>query len=171
MFKRKADPRADMGFVVMWPGFGMLLAYKTGNDPTHLVDASQLIYWVLLIVVCYVATLFRSAWENPSRWGVLAGLLVLGSMYGTGAINAINTLPDRSLPRLYRTEVLEKYVTHGRSASFNLRLEPWGPIAYRDDVVVPQRVYQQVKLGDQICIGLHSGFLHAPWYTLAPCDY
>ena len=170
MFKRKTDPRADIGFVVIWPGIGTLLSYQTGNDATHLVDASRLIYWVLLILIFYVAALFRTAWENPSRWGVLAGLLLLGSMYSVGLINAANTIPDHSVPILYRAQVLEMHVTQGRNASFRLRLAPWGPIDYRDDVNVARRIYQQAKAGDPVCIGLHPGFLHAPWYTLAPCN-
>ena len=170
IFKRKVDPRADIGFVVIWPGIGTLLSYQTGNGAGHLVDASGLIYWVILIVVFYVAALFRTVWENPSRWGVLAGLLLLGCMYSVGLVDAANTIPDRSVPRLYRTQVLKKYVTQGRHASFCLGLAPWGPISFDDDVIVPGRIYRQVKLGDQICIGLHPGFLHAPWYTLTPCN-
>ena len=61
------------------------------------------------------------------------------------------------------------YETHGKNASSYLRLAPWGPTAYYEDVDVPKRVYQGARVGDQICIELHSGFLHAPWYTLTPC--
>jgi len=61
------------------------------------------------------------------------------------------------------------YETHGRSGSFNLRLAPWGPLGYYDDVDVPKSIYEQVKVGDEICVGLHPGFLHSPWYILQPC--
>jgi hypothetical protein len=169
MFKRKVDPRADIGFVIIWPGIAMVMSYNTGSDHTHLVSPSPLIYWVLLILLCYVALLFRTAWENPSRWGVLAGLVLLGGIYSIGLVNAADTLPDLSVPRPYRTEILKMYVSQGRNASFRLRLAPWGPIDYKDDVSVPRHIYQQVKVGDQICIGLHPGFLRAPWYTLTTC--
>lgn len=169
IFKRKIDPRADIGFAIIWPGIGMVMSYKTGSDPTHLVDTFQLTYWALLVLLCYVAALFRIAWGNPSRWGALAGLLIFGGIYATGLINAANTVPDRSGPLLYRTEVLRMYETHGRNGGSYLRLAPWGPISYSDDVDVPKSIYREVKVGDQVCIGLHSGFLHAPWYTLTPC--
>lgn len=78
IFKRKPDPRADIGVVTMWPGIAMLLSYKAASDPTHLVDPLQLIYTVLVVLVCFVAALFRVAWANPSRWGALVGLLIFG---------------------------------------------------------------------------------------------
>lgn len=167
MFKRKSDPRADLGVVAMLPGFGMLLSDK--NDPTHLVDPFRLTYWIVIILVCFLAALVRVAWENPSRWGAVFGLLVFGGMYSFGVINATNTVLDRSGAQPYRTRVLRMYETHGRSTSSHLRLARWGPLAYSEDVVVPKRIYEQLNVGDQICIGLHPGFLHAPWYTLHVC--
>lgn len=169
VFKRKTDPRADIGFVAFWPGMGMALSLQTGNDPTHLVNAFQLTFWALVVLLCYGAALFRTAWEHPSRWGVLAGVLLLGGIYSIGLINAADTVPDRSAPVSYRTRITRMYETHGRHASSYLRLAPWGPVAYPDDVAVPVRVYRQVNVGALVCIGLYPGFLHAPWYTLTLC--
>jgi hypothetical protein len=170
IFKRKTDPRADIGYVVLWPGVAILLLHKFENDPSYLVDASQLIYWVILVVVLYVGSLFRTAWKHPSRWGVLVGLLIFGAGYGVGLIDSSNTLLDRSVPQFYTSQVLKMHVTHGKNTRFSLHLEPWGPIAYDDDVDVAKHIYEEFKVGDQVCIGLHPGFLHAQWYTLTPCD-
>jgi hypothetical protein len=169
IFKRGVDPRADLGVIAVLPGIAILVSYKTAADPTHLVEIFQLIYWVLVVLVCYVGALFRVAWENPSRWGALVGLLIFGGMYSVGMVNTANTVPDRSVPQNYRTRVLKMYETHGRSASSYLRLAPWGPLGYYDDVDVPKSIYEQVKVGDEICVGLHPGFLHSPWYVLQPC--
>lgn len=170
IFKGKVDPRADLGFVVIWPGLGMLFSVQTGNDPTHLVDMFGLIYWVLLALIFYMALLAPIAWKSSARWGVLFFLLICGGMYSIGVVNAANTLPDRSTAYLYRTEVLGKYVHHSsKSTSYNLRLAAWGGMAYSDDVSVPTDIYQQVNTGDLVCIGLHPGSLHAPWYTLSVC--
>jgi len=169
IFKKRIDPRADIGFVLLWPGIGMLFSYKTGNDPTHLIDFFQLSYWVLLILGCYAAALFRIPWENSSRWGALAGILIFGGIYSVGVVNTANTLPDRSAPQLYQTEVTNMYETHGRNASSYLRLAPWGPLEYAEDVDVTKSVYEKTKVGDPVCVGLHPGFLHAPWYAILPC--
>lgn len=169
IFKRRLDPRADIGFVVIWPGIAMLLSYRFAANSTHLVDTFQLIYWVLLVLLCYVAAFFRIAWESPTRWPALAGLVLLGGMYSVGVVNAANTVPDRTTPHIYRTVVLKMYETHGKNASSYLRLAPWGPMDYYDDVDVPKRLYMQIKVGEAICVGLRPGFLHARWYTLLPC--
>jgi hypothetical protein len=113
LFKVETDPRAYIGFVIVWPGIAMLFSYKTGGDPTHLVNASQLILWALLALLCYVAALFRVAWGSDSRWVLLAALLIFGGLYSFGLVNAINTLADRSVPRPYSSVVLKK---HGPTA-------------------------------------------------------
>jgi hypothetical protein len=164
IFKRKADPRSETVILFVWPAIALVMSFET-SDPTHLVDPSQLICWALLALACYVAALFRIAWDNPSRWNIFPALLIFGSMYSIGLIHAADTLPNHSVPLLYRTKVLKMYESRG----FYLRLAPWGPIEDWDDVDVTRRVYQQVKVGDQICTELHPGFLHAPWYTLRPC--
>lgn len=171
VFKAKVDPRSDMAFVIFTPGIVMGISeqYRTRGNPTHLVEPFQLIYWTLLILLCYVAALFPTAWKCSSRWGALIGVVILGGMYGVGVVNVANTLPDRAVPHVYSTVVLKMYETTGKNASSYLRVAPWGPISYNDDVVVPKHIYRETKVGDQICLGLHPGFLRAPWYTLIPC--
>ncbi len=169
IFKRKPDPRADIGFLVLWPGFAMLMSNQTGSDPTHLVDMTQMIYWVLFVWACYVAALFGIAWRSPTRWALLAVLLIFGCFSGVGLANILNTLPDHSAARLYRAQVVKRYESHGKSTTYYLRLTPWGPLGYFDDVDVPKRFYDGEKVGDLVCTGLHPGFLHAPWYTVTAC--
>ncbi len=169
LFKSKNDPRSDVGLIVLCPGVGMLLSYQFGSDPGHLVDFFQLNYWILFALVCFVAAFFRFAWSNSSRWGALAGLVIFGGMYSIGLVNAANTIPDRSSTGHFRSEITQKYEAHGKNASSYLRLAPWGPMVYYDDVAVPKSVYEELNIGDQVCIALHGGFLHAPWYTVAAC--
>lgn len=172
IFKGKSDPRADLGFVIIWPGMGMAYSFITVNNPTHLINLSPVIFWFLLVLVCYIAALFRSVWENSFRWRMLIVLVIVGAMYSAGLINAADTLLDGSTPSLYSSKILKMYVTHHIRpawADYNLVLAPWGPISYKDDVDVPMRVYRQAKVGDQICLELHPGFLHAPWYAVVSC--
>ena len=169
VFKRKTDPRADILFVLAWPGMGMAFSFVSGNNPIHFVDAFQLTFWCVVVLFCYGAALFGTAWKNPSRWGVLAGMLLFGGMYSIVFVNAVDTVLDPSAPVAYRTLITGMYETHGRHASSYLRLAPWGPVAYLDDVDVPVRLYRQVTVGAEVCIGLHPGFLQAPWYTLTLC--
>ena len=169
LFKRKVDPRADIGIFMFWSGIALMVSQNSASNPVHVPDISRLTWWVLLVLAGYVLALIPVAWNNPQRWGSVLGLLFTGGLYGVGLINIANTMPDRSTPQLYRTTISDMYETHGKNASGHLRLAPWGPLASEGDVAVPTRLYQEVNVGDQICIELHAGFLHAPWYILLPC--
>ena len=171
IFKGKVDPRSDLAALMIWPGLGMMMSGQFANNPSHLVDSSKLLYWILPILLCYAAALFKPAWHhNSSRWPVVLSLLIFGAFYSIGLVNAVNTLPDQSAPQSYRTRVLSKHVEHSsRFTNLYLHVAPWGPLDYPDDASVPSGVYEHIKVGDQVCMGLHPGFLHARWYALMPC--
>lgn len=169
-FRRKPDPRADLGFLIVWPGIGVMFSYQTANDPSHLVDSLQLAYWVLLIFAGFFAALFQTAWKSPSRVAVFFAIVLLGGMYSIGLVNAGNTLPDKSEPRLYHTSISKMYESHSsKGTRYYLRVAPWGPIVYPDDVDVPRSTYNTSRVGDPVCFALHPGFLRVPWYTVMPC--
>jgi len=169
-FRRKPDPRADLGFLIVWPGIGVMFSYQTANDPSHLVDSLQLVFWVLLIFAGFFAALFQTAWKSPSRGGVFFAIVLLGGMYSIGLVNGVNSLADTSAPQLYQTSIVKMYESHSsKGTRYYLRVSPWGPIVYPDDVDVPRSTYNTTRVGDSVCLGLHPGFLHAPWYTVVPC--
>ena len=170
VFRRKPDPRADFGFLIFWPGIGVLWSYQTANDPVHLVDGFQLAYWTLLIFACFVAALSQTAWKSPLRAAVFFALALSGGMYSIGLANAANALPDKSAPRLYRALTTKMFEYHtSKGTTHHLNVTPWGPFGYPVDVEVPRRTYDTSRVGDPVCFGLHPGFLRAPWYTLVPC--
>jgi hypothetical protein len=170
VFKRKPDPRADLGLLLIWPGIGVAFSYQTSNDPTHLVDSFQLIYWVLAVLLVFVVALLPSVWRSPSRWAVLFFLIITGGMYSMGFVNSVNTLLDHSRPNRYETWVLKKSESHSsKGTRYFLRVAPWGSISYADDVDVPMHAYNETRVGDPVCYGLHPGFLHGPWYTSVSC--
>jgi hypothetical protein len=169
-FRRKPDPRADLGFLIIWPGIGVMFSYQTANDPSHLVDSLQLVYWTLLIFAGFVAALFQTAWKSPSRGAIIFAIVLLGGMYSIGLVNATNSLPDMSAPHLYQSSALKLYESQSsKGTRYYVRVAPWGPIIYPDDVAVPRDTYATFHVGDPVCFGLHPGFLHAPWYTSMPC--
>jgi hypothetical protein len=169
-FRRKPDPRADLGFLITWPGIGVMFSYQTANDPSHLVDSLQLSYLVLLIFAGFVAALFQTAWKSPSRGAIFFAIALLGGMYSIGLVNAANSLPDMSAPRLYQSWALKMYESQSsKGTRYYVRVAPWGPITYPDDVDIPRSTYKTFHVGDPVCFGLHPGFLQAPWYTSMPC--
>jgi Bacterial PH domain len=170
VFKRKPDPRADLSFLLIWPGIGVAFSYQNSNDPTHLVNSFQLTYWVLAVLVSFLAFLYPSVWRSPSRWPVLFFLIITGGMYSMGLVNSVNTLLDHSVAVPYETSVLKKTESHqSKGTRYFLHVAPWGPISYSDEVDVPMHTYNETRVGDPVCYGLHPGFLHGPWYTSISC--
>jgi hypothetical protein len=171
VFRTKPDPRADLSFSLIWPGIGLTFSYQISNDPTHLVDTFQLIYWVLAVLVLLLASVLPAVRKSPSRWGVLLFLIITGGMYSVGLVNSVNTLLDHSPSRTFGTWVLSKRESHSsKGTRYFLRVAPWGPIAYAEDVDVPTRTYNTTNIGDPVCYDLHPGFLHGPWYIPISCS-
>lgn len=169
-FKRNPDPRADLGFLIIWPGLGLLFSFQTANDPAHLVRFSPPAYWVLIVLAALIATLLPVLWKNPSRVSLFFFILITGSAYSVGLVNAVNTLLDRSEPQVYQTSIWEMRESRGNKGTrYYLLVAPWGPISYSDELNVPKRTYDAYNIGDPVCLGLHPGFLRAPWYSLMPC--
>lgn len=108
-------------------------------------------------------------WFRKRRWEVLlAGLLTCS--YGYGAGLELNALADQSVPRVFRTEVLEKHVNEDRHwTTWYLTLKPWGPVAEADEVSVSKALYQLMRPGDTVCVLLRSGALQIEWYQVTSC--
>jgi len=168
-FRRKPDPRADLSFLLFWPAIGVLWSYQMENDPSHVVDIWPLLPWVLIVLTGLAATLLQIIWKTPSRVGTFFFFVLIGGVYSIGLVNAVNTLPDNS-PSLYQTTILEMHKRRSsKGTRYYLRVAPWGPLLYQDDMAVPRRTYDASHVGDPVCVALHSGVLRARWYTSMPC--
>ena len=127
VFGRKPDPRADLGYLLAWPGVGLMFSYQNSNDPAHLVDMFQLIYWVLAVLLIVLASVMPSVWKSPSRWAVFFFLIITGAMYSIGLVNSVNTLLDHSPSHSFGTWVLKKSESHtSKGTRYFLRVAPWG---------------------------------------------
>lgn len=88
--------------------------------------------------------------------------------FSFGAINAADTLLDTAPAQVFKAELSDKYVTHGRSTSYTWVLGPWGPSAGGSESV-DSALYDQVNVGDSVCVYFHPGALHLRWYTIDAC--
>jgi hypothetical protein len=168
-FKQKTDPRAELSLLIIVPAFGLLFAFSAGNA-AHIIHSNQILIWIAVLFIAFVAALLQPAFNSVNRTGAIIGILVIGALYSIGVIHTADTVPDHSAPEPYQAQVLGEHVSHGRSTSYILNLAPWGPVTDSTNVDVSYRTYQSVSAGDTVCVNLHPGFLHAPWYTLTTCS-
>jgi hypothetical protein len=116
-----------------------------------------------------MAALFYTAAKAGSR-GAWVALLMFAGLYGYGLIAGTDVVFDNSPADNYETAVVGGHVSHGRSTTYYLRLAPWGPVAYEDDVSVSYTVYHHAHLGESVCATLHKGSLRAPWFRVTNCE-
>lgn len=105
-----------------------------------------------------------------SRWQLMLVLAIACSAYAFGAISLADVRWDPSPGAAARTTVEGKYVSHGRSTSYNLTLAPWGPVAAARSISVSSSAYDAFNPGDRVCVTLHPGALGLAWYAIATCQ-
>jgi uncharacterized protein (DUF697 family) len=165
VFKRKSDPRAELCYALIAVSFGFLLR----NRGVHLVSLRPLGLLIVFVTFAYFVAFFRSSSENSSPLGALFGLLFLAGFYGYAMAVTANTVDDHSTAATYTASVTGKHISSGRSTTYYLELSPWGPMQARNSLSVSRTLYGQLAPGNQICLRLHDGRLHAPWYEPISC--
>jgi hypothetical protein len=167
LFKRKVDPRADTSALLLIAGMGLL--FRSMN--LNFVSTSELLRYVAGVLVVYLFAFYRPAVNSKQVGGALLAVLVFGGFYAWGAVVGLNRMKDPAPPQTYEVTVTGKHYSSGRSTTYYLSLERWGP--FRSPVhsmQVSRSLYTSVNAGDQICVELHAGLLHAAWYEPVDCQ-
>lgn len=164
---RRQDPRPDLSPAVIFPGLVLLLRASQDFQLLSWAGILRLSLFAALILVGVIASADP---EFRERRRSLLVFLLLMPLYTTGALLHANTLFDRSPVQLFQPHVLDKRVSHGKSTSYYLELEPWGPRQEAKSVMVPRTLYLSVAVGDPVCVWLRSGALHSPWFFVRRCS-
>jgi hypothetical protein len=168
IFQGRRDPRADVSPVLIISGFGLLL----GTNKADFISMNLLFPFIAFAGLASMVAFYPAARKSPRLAATLMGLCFLSAFYGWGLAESIDVTADRSTPQVYTAQVLGGHVSRGsRSTSYYLELEPWGPYeAVNTQMKVSRGVYFATQPGDIICLALHSGALHAPWYEPVACE-
>jgi hypothetical protein len=165
IFKPKTDPRGELSFVLIVSAIGLLLL----QGGLHFVSFQPLLPLVVTVFLVYLFAFYQVSRKGSSRPGRFFLLLIFAGLYSAGFGAMADTISDRAPAKTYTADVLHKRISRGRSTSYYLTLSPWGPIASPDEVSVSLKVFHSFNVGDQVCLNLHPGSLHAPWYRLVDC--
>lgn len=171
ILKRRGDPRAELVFLLIVPGMGLMF----GTENVNLVAWAPVLVWMAPVALLVLLAFYHPATSNVQSSGAVVGLLAIGMLYSWGAALSADTFADGTAPKSYAVHVTRKYihVTSGRnrSTTYYLRTEPWGPYeAPIDRMKVSMTVYRESQPGDVVCVGLRPGLLHAPWFEQVPCE-
>jgi hypothetical protein len=171
LLRMNLSPRSDAHPALLIPFlFPSLALVIRGLSDFRLLNAWEgAAWWSLgagLAVLAITWTVDPSVRAN-ARLTILIGFLCCG--YGFGIVAAANGLFDRSAPVLYTPRVTGKYIRRGKSTSYNLRLEPWGPVTGPTQVSVSRSLYGSTSAGDTVCASLREGALGFKWYRISAC--
>lgn len=163
---RRNDGRPSLAVMFLFPG--LILDLRVIHD-LHFLRWASLFYAALLIALAFSWLLFQSDSGMRRRpWSLLV-ILLFATMYCGGALCEANALLDHSAPRNFLAAITGKHISTGKSTTYYLHLDPWGPQTAQTNVSVRADFYRSVARGDSVCIHLYSGALHAPWYAIDRC--
>ena len=164
---RRNDERPSLALPFAFPG--MVLILRTVLD-FHLFQ-----YRIALIDSAILAvTLTFIAFRNDrgmrrGPWGVPLIFIVL-AVYSFGLISQVNALADPSAPTTFQTSVLAKRISRGKSTTYYLGIDPWGPQRAPSEVSVPSSLYHSLEPGQPVCVNFRQGALKIAWYVVSHCD-
>ncbi len=162
----RIDRRSSVVFAIMIPG--MVLGGRAVID-VHVLDHWPFLVGAALGGIGLAAALATAGPELRKPW-LLALLIPLLGFYTWGLLAFGNAGLDRSEPETFRVAVRGKLSSGGRSPSYELRLEPWGPVTEPSCVEVERRLWDAAFVGDRVCVLLRPGVLGARWYAVQRCE-
>ena len=165
LFKRRDDPRAELFYSLIASSFGLLIRARG----VHFVSLHSVGVVIALIAIMYLGAFYHAIFDNISFMRTFFALLLFGMLYAYGVVAVTDAVGDQASSTRYVVHVIGKHYTSGRSRSFYLDLEPWGPMQKRNCLGVSKTVYDKAGPGDQICLELRPGRLNAAWYTQVFC--
>ena len=171
--------------LVVWKSHGLFHLRSRSKDP--LSRSSLAIFFsiptVVLIVRAFhyifldhapviklavvIAVLLLLAARMADRTAKVIVLIILAAFYGYGVSAEANALFDNSTALTYRVSVRDKRMIPGKSRSYRLYFNPWGPLPDLNSIDVSQQMFNRIQSGDTIKIALKQGALGAPWYFVA----
>ena len=96
----------------------------------------------------------------------ILGMLMFGSMYAYGFLITTNVIFDNSNPNTYKAKVIDKHISSGKSTTYYLKLDSWGPQTEIEDVSVSKQIYKTKEIGDSAIVYFNNGLFEIPYYLI-----
>jgi hypothetical protein len=163
----RSDIGGNLAMAFMLPSLALpLCALKH----VHLID------WQKALVIGGAGGLALGlliVWFSPSssRGRNSVGYAVLFMMsYAYGAAVIGNQQWDSTPATVSRVEVLAAHVSKGtRNRSYRLLVSRWGSNLEPAEITVDRSFYEQVAVGQTVCVRQHGGALGIGWFEVAHC--
>lgn len=134
-------------------------------------DFSNVWHPSIIITLGYLVVLMinnkgQIFYKNEKILSVITMFTFIVFGYAYGSAITLNCVLDESKPEIYKTIVLDKRVSKGRTETYYLKLSPWEKQKEIKEVSVPKNLYDTLKINDQATIKLKKGKLNIPWFEI-----
>ena len=164
---RKDGASVNLFAMLMMPTFVLVL-------PT--VVNSPLLEWTAAVVPGLVASaaflmlIAVTTQRSSTSLAMLAPIILVGVLYGYGAVVVANQLLDNSAPNEQPLRILDRYETHGKAAAGYFTVPAWGNNKVDNDVKVDWDLYHSAIVGGIVCAQIHPGAFHIKWSSINTCS-
>ena len=182
-----------IGVFVTWRFKGLLKLYKKKNSPYPSMVFSLVFCtltlagrsiddyrmyefpksaWSLFLISTGIASVVvvGACWKsvaNEARKALIFGcILAMAGIYCFAALIFSNCYYDKSVPTVWRVEVLDKRISREKSPSYYLTLSPWGRFEEGKEVTVSKSFFGEMNVRDSVNIYLKKGKWDLPWYSI-----
>lgn len=163
---RRNDARADLSLAFILPG--IMLGLRALLD-IEVLDWQAVWLWTgTLAVALTVVVLATDREARKSRWEP-AAVVFVAAFFAFGGVIEGNALLDQTEPQIFKTKVIDKHKSGGKSTTYYLRVAPWGPLPEENKVSVSQELYDAKAPGQSVCVILGTGALQIRWFVVSEC--
>ncbi len=161
----RRDPRADLSIALFASALGLI----SNCFHLHFVSLMPLLPAMAVVALAFIAGFYMLGGKGPRTPRFHAMVLMCGAFYSFGLMAACDTLLDHAKPAPYSAQVVGKHESSGRSTTYYLDFNAWGPFTGANSVSVPESVFNADEAGVTVCFDVYPGALHAGWFSLVPC--
>jgi hypothetical protein len=164
--QKRNDPHPTIAYAFLFPG--LVLSLRVIHD-VYLVGWQRPLTIAIIVdgLLCFIASQVDPTLVKNRAAFLL--LFIVSIAYGFGMSTEANALLDRSEPQVFQSHIVSKRISHGRSTSYHVTLDRWGPKTSPDEVMVTRGYYDSFAIGDRACVLSREGALKMQWYVVRHC--
>lgn len=132
-------------------------------------DYSNLWSLILTIIAMFGVLILKDSnvqydFKKGLTYLTVLGTLLISGAYAYGLLITTNAAFDESEPITYDTKILNKRISSGKSTTYYLELDKWGPQSKIDEVSVAKDIYNSKEIGDKAVVYFNNGLYKIPYY-------
>jgi hypothetical protein len=159
--EKKQSNNPNVSTIIFMPS--LALALRAIMDFNLFYKFQLWLYIIVITLIILVVILLNTEEYKTKKWLPIPIAIFIFS-YVFGIIVLSNCLLDQSIPTRYTSYVREKHISRGKSTSYYLTVDPWGPVLTTEDVEVSQHLYENVEKQENLYLYLKKGFLGIEWF-------